>query len=704
MLSWCWPATVTAADSANGGDSPGNRPVTELPGVGAQVAARLKALGLERELDLLFHLPLRYEDRTRITPMNRVRPNTTVQVQGRIVHQEIRQARSRMLLATLADDSGQVVLRFFRFFPSQLRQLREGARVRCFGEARFGPNGFELAHPQVVSLGRDGGPPLPESLTPVYPTTQGLGQANLARLVGLAVERLRQGLVRLDDPLPADDEVMGLTNALLTIHAPGPNEDLAALVDGHHPAVQRLAVEELLAHHLALSRLNRARARQRAPRLEDGKGLGRRLLEGLPFKPTAAQDRVIREILEDLAGNRPMRRLLQGDVGSGKTLVAAAALVVAAASGRQAAIVAPTEILAEQHFRTLSAWLEPLGLETVWLAGKVKGKARRQALEALAGSAAIAIGTHALFQEGVVFRDLGLIVVDEQHRFGVHQRLALTAKGQRGRILPHQLVMTATPIPRTLAMTAYAGLDVSVIDELPPGRKPVTTVAASQSRRDQVIERLRAALAEGRQAYWVCPLIEESDLLQAEAAETRAAELTRSLAGIRVGLVHGRMKPADKQQVMDDFSAGRIRLLVATTVIEVGVDVPNAGLMMIENAERLGLSQLHQLRGRVGRGSDQAACVLLYRPPLGDMARARLEVMRETTDGFVIAEKDLELRGPGEVLGTRQTGMLRFRIADLGRDADLLEPVRALAERLDTSAQTLIIERWLGQAEQFVDV
>ena len=692
---------MAAADSD---DRSGNRPVTELPGVGPQVAARLKALGLACELDLLFHLPLRYEDRTRLTPLNQVRPNTTVQVQGRIVHQEIRQLRSRMLLATLADETGQVVLRLFRFFPSQLRQLREGARVRCFGEARFGPSGFELVHPQIVSLSQDGGPPLPQSLTPVYPTTQGLGQANLARLVGLAVERLRQGRIRLEDPVPVQPDAPSLERALLTIHAPGPNEDLAALVDGHHPAVQRLAAEELLAHHLALARLNQARARQRAPGLVDAQGLGRRLLDSLPFKPTGAQDRVIAEILADLKRKRPMRRLLQGDVGSGKTLVAAAALVVAAAAGRQAAIIAPTEILAEQHFRTLSAWLEPLGLELAWLAGKVKGKARREALEALAGTADVAVGTHALFQAGVAFRDLGLIVVDEQHRFGVHQRLALTAKGQRGEFLPHQLVMTATPIPRTLAMTAYAGLDVSVIDELPPGRKPVTTVAASQSRREQVIERLKAALAEGRQAYWVCPLIEESDVLQAEAAETRAAELKRSLAGFQVGLIHGRMKPAEKQAVMDDFGTGRIRLLVATTVIEVGVDVPNASLMMIENAERLGLSQLHQLRGRVGRGSDQAACVLLYRPPLGDMARARLEVMRETTDGFVIAEKDLELRGPGEVLGTRQTGMLRFRIADLGRDADLLERVGELAGQLDAMARSLVIERWLGHAEQFVDV
>ena len=678
--------------------------VTALSGVGDRVAARLKALGLTREIDLLFHLPLRYEDRTRITPLNRVRPGVVVQVEGRIVHQEIRQTRRRMLLATLADDTGQIMLRLFRFFPSQLRQLREGAHIRCYGEARFGPEGFELVHPHCLSVNADGSPPLPESLSPVYPTTQGLAQATLAGLIADTVGRLVDGRIELQDPLPDVGAELSLVEALRTVHAPRAHENLDALIDGHHPAVQRLALEELLAHHLALARLNRARARQRAVTLRDTRELFPRLLSALPFRPTGAQQRVIAEILAELARAKPMRRLLQGDVGSGKTLVAAAVLATAAASGHQALIVAPTEILAEQHFQTLSAWFEPLGLNCVWLAGKVKGKARTQVLKSLVGDADIAIGTHALFQKGVEFRDLALVIVDEQHRFGVHQRLALAAKGKRGAILPHQLVMTATPIPRTLAMTAYAGLEVSVIDELPPGRKPVTTVAASQQRREQVIERLRSALATGRQAYWVCPLIEESDVLEAEAAETRAKDLTQALPQFRVGLIHGRMKPAEKQQVMAEFSAGQIQLLVATTVIEVGVDVPNSSLMIIENAERLGLSQLHQLRGRVGRGSDQAACVLLYKPPLGQMARARLEVMRETTDGFVIAEKDLELRGPGEVLGTRQTGMLRFRIADLARDAGLFDQVKTLAPKLDRSATDILIERWVGDAEQFVDV
>jgi ATP-dependent DNA helicase RecG len=684
------------------------RPVTDLSGVGDRVAARLKGLGIEREIDLLFHLPLRYEDRTRITPLNRVRPGVMVQVEGQVVHQEIRVGRRRMMLATLADPGGLILLRYFRFYPSQQRQLREGQYLRCFGEARFGPEGFELVHPQCQSYQPDRPLSLPESLTPVYPMTQGVGQATMQRLVRESVERLQRGDISLADPLatslPPSHSVAGLVEALVTVHAPRADEDLSALVDGHHPAVQRLALDELTAHHLALARLNRARARQRAPSMRDDQGQVDALLAQLPYRPTSAQARVMGEIAADLASERPMRRLVQGDVGSGKTLVAAAALVTAAASGYQSALIAPTEILAEQHVQNLSPLLEALGLKVVWLAGKVKGRARASALEALRSSADVAIGTHALFQAGVEFRDLGLVVVDEQHRFGVHQRLALAAKGKRGARLPHQLVMTATPIPRTLAMTAYAGLDVSIIDELPPGRKPVTTVAASQQRREQVVDRLRHALAQGRQAYWVCPLIEESDVLEAEAAETRSRELTELLPEFRVALIHGRMKPAEKQAIMADFSAGDVDLLVATTVIEVGVDVPNASVMIIENAERLGLSQLHQLRGRVGRGADQASCVLLYKPPLGDMAQARLGVMRETTDGFVIAEKDLELRGPGEVLGTRQTGMLRFRIADLARDGELLDEVEDLARALSAEEASVLIDRWVGHAEQFVDV
>ncbi len=685
------------------------RPIAELNGVGPAIAAKFKALGLVDETDLLFHRPLRYEDRTRITPIGHLRPSTTVLIQGRVAHQDVRYARRKSLLVVVADDTGQVVLRFFNFYPSQMRQFAVGNFVRCFGEVRFGPEGYEMAHPQCRNIREGHEPPLPDHLTPVYPTTAGLGQAKLAERILETVDDALTGKLALADPLGDVDGLGTLAEALAKVHRPAATANLDAIIDGYDPAVQRMALEELLAHHLALARLNRARAKQHADALDDGDGLVRRMLAQFPFTPTGAQTRVIGEISKDLSGTRPMRRLLQGDVGSGKTLVAAAAVAQAIGAGAQAAIIAPTEILAEQHRENFSAWFEPLGIEPVWLAGKVTGKARREALEKLAGGAPLAIGTHALFQEGVDFDRLRLVVVDEQHRFGVHQRLALAAKGSedtgRGRSrIPHQLVMTATPIPRTLAMTAYAGLEVSVIDELPPGRKPVTTALIRDDRRGELVERIRTQLGAGHQAYWVCPLIEESDLLEAEAAETTWEALKAQLPEFEVGLVHGRMKARDKQAVMERFKAGDIHLLVATTVIEVGVDVPNAGLMIIENAERLGLSQLHQLRGRVGRGSEQAACVLMYKPPLGELAKARLEVMRETTDGFRIAERDLELRGPGEVLGTRQTGMLRFRIADLARDADRVEQVPDLAAKLDREATDVLIERWIGDSEQFADV
>ena len=671
------------------------------------MAERLAAMGLVRESDVLFHLPLRYEDRTTLTPIQSARPGQWVQLEGTVVDQNIRYARSRMLVATLADETGQVLLRFFRFYPNQQRMLSEGARVRCYGQLRWGNAGLEMAHPQCVAVGATP-PPLPTHLNAVYPTAQGVSQPLLRGLIEQALDRLARGDLVLAELLGEDQASMGIQQALTRVHRPEPNDDLEALIDGSHPATQRLALEELLAHHLTIARQNKARSAHQAVALcgdaPDAVSLLERFFEGLGFSPTAAQRRVIDEVSSDLAETTPMRRLLQGDVGSGKTVVAGAAVVTAAAAGVQSAIIAPTELLAEQHLRTFQQWLAPLGIEVVWLSGKVTGQARKTALARIEQGAAVIIGTHALFQEPVEFANLGLAIIDEQHRFGVHQRLALASKGRSGARWPHQLVMTATPIPRTLAMTAYAGLEVSVIDELPPGRKPVTTVAMSQQRRDEVIERLRQVLATGRQAYWVCPLIEESDVLEAEAAQTRAAELEKALPEVTVDLVHGRMKSADKQAVMARFSAGSVGLLVATTVIEVGVDVANASLMMIENAERLGLSQLHQLRGRVGRGSDQAACVLLYKPPLGELAKQRLEVMRETTDGFVIAEKDLALRGPGEVLGTRQTGMMRFRIADLGRDGDLIERVHALAQGLTTSVANQLIERWVGQAEAYIEV
>ena len=680
------------------------RRIEDLEGVGPAVAAKFKALGIADEIGLLLHRPLRYEDRTRITPINRIRPSTTALVQGTVTHQEVRQGRRRSLLVLLEDDHGQLVMRFFNFYPSQRRQFTVGNRLRCFGEVRFGPEGFEMAHPQCSIVRKGSEPPLPHHLSPVYPTTAGLGQQRLSAMILDTVARTLDGRMALDDVLGSPIDLPDLKSALRAIHKPRPDTDLEALTEGDHPAVQRLAIEELAAHHLALARLNRARARQHAEPLQDHDGLTGRMLAEFPFEPTGAQHRVMAEISGDLSSTRPMRRLLQGDVGSGKTLVAAAAAAQAIGAGAQVAIIAPTEILAEQHLRNFSAWFEPLGITPVWLAGKVTGKKRREALEQLAAGAPLAIGTHALFQEGVEFGRLRLVIVDEQHRFGVHQRLALAAKGSEAQRIPHQLVMTATPIPRTLAMTAYAGLEVSVIDELPPGRKPVTTAVIAGERRPEVIERIRVALADKRQAYWVCPLIEESEVLEAEAAETTAAELERRLPEFRVGLVHGRMKPAEKHAVMDTFKAGKIRLLVATTVIEVGVDVPDASLMIIENAERLGLSQLHQLRGRVGRGSDSSACLLMYKAPLGQLARERLKVMRETGDGFRIAERDLELRGPGEVLGTRQTGMLRFRIADLARDAELVDAVPDLVANLTHTQADVLIERWIGDASQFADV
>ncbi len=681
-----------------------------LPGVGPGIAAKLKSMAIHSVADLLFHLPLRYEDRTRITPMHLLQPGLDAQVEGRVLDQQIRPGRRRSLMVVLTDDTAQLVLRFFNFYPNQLKLYAVGNRLRCYGEVRFGAGGLEMVHPQSQLLQPGQAPPLPDHLSAVYPTTAGLGAQRLAGLINESLTRLISGDLVLEDPLSDCGLPGALKTALLSIHRPDSLACLEDLIDGHDPNIQRLALEELCAHHLALARLNQARSKQFADQLIDTNGLAASLIGQLPFALTSAQQRVIDEIANNLNSNRPMRRLLQGDVGSGKTVVAASAAAQAIGAGAQVAIIAPTEILAEQHRTSFTQWFEPLGITPVWLAGKVKGKARAEALEAIAGGAPLVIGTHALFQSGVEFKQLRLVIVDEQHRFGVHQRLALaekgsdTDRGQRRQRIPHQLVMTATPIPRTLAMTAYAGLEISVIDELPPGRKPVTTALIPQQRRTELIERIRLALSEGRQAYWVCPLIEQSDVLEAEAAETTAQELKKALPEYSIGLIHGRMKPDQKQAIMSDFKSGHIQLLVATTVIEVGVDVPNASLMLIENAERLGLSQLHQLRGRVGRGSDQSACVLMYKSPLGERARARLETMRETTDGFRIAEKDLALRGPGEVLGTRQTGMLRFRIARLERDAALVEQVPAVVEQLNAEQTEILIHRWVGEAEQFGDV
>jgi ATP-dependent DNA helicase RecG len=678
-----------------------------LPGVGPALAATLAKLGLETLQDLWFHLPLRYEDRTRITPIRDLRPGETAQVEGRIEAIERGFRYRPQLRVAISDESQQtLLLRFFHFNRAQVTQLEIGTRLRCYGEARVGKQGLEMVHPQYRRIASDAASVVEERLTPVYPLTEGLGPARLAGVIERALQRLPADaqLELLPAPLRKVYKLSSLRAALLYVHRPPPDADLASLAAGAHPAQRRLAFEELLAQHLSLKRLRMSVRRHAAPALHGDGSLRKRFLAQLPFAPTRAQQRVAAEVVRDLGAAVPMLRLVQGDVGSGKTVVAVLAALTAVEAGSQIALMAPTELLAEQHYRNFARWLAPLGVEIVWLAGKLKGKARAHALQALAGSAQIAIGTHALMQEGVVFRDLALAIIDEQHRFGVHQRLALRDKGRLKDRVPHQLVLTATPIPRTLAMTAYADLDVSVIDELPPGRTPVTTVAIANTRRADVSERIRAACASGRQAYWVCTLIEESDLLEAQAAEAVHAELCQELPELKIGLVHGRLKPAEKQAAMQAFQHGEIALLVATTVIEVGVDVPNASLMIIENAERLGLAQLHQLRGRVGRGSAASSCVLLYQQPLSGMARQRLEVLRETNDGFRIAEKDLELRGPGELLGTRQTGQLALRIADLSRDASLLPSVQRAGEVIQRDHAELVdrlIARWIGAASRF---
>jgi ATP-dependent DNA helicase RecG len=691
---------AVAADAAT-------RPIAVLPGVGPALAAALGRLGLATLQDLWFHLPLRYEDRTRITPIRDLRVGDSAQVEGRIEAIEKGFRYRPQLRIAIGDDSRQtLVLRFFHFNNAQVSQLAVGTRLRCYGEVRHGAQGLEMVHPQYQRLAADAASGVEERLTPVYPTTEGLGQKRLAGLIEHALAQLPPDatLELIPAALRKVVKLASLRAALLYVHRPPPDTDLAGLALGAHPAQQRLAFEELLTQHLSLKRLRAQLRRHSAPALHGDGALRACFLAQLPFALTSAQQRVAAEVVRDLGQPAPMLRLMQGDVGSGKTVVAALAALTAVEAGHQAALMAPTELLAEQHYANFHKWMTPLGVDVVWLAGKLKGKTRTAALAGLAGSAQIAIGTHALMQEGVVFRKLGLVVIDEQHRFGVHQRLALRDKGRTGGAIPHQLVLTATPIPRTLAMTAYADLDVSVLDELPPGRTPVTTAAIANTRRGEVIERIRAACASERQAYWVCTLIEESEQLQAQAAEVVHAELAAALPELRVDLIHGRMKPAAKQAAMAQFETGATALLVATTVIEVGVDVPNASLMVIENAERLGLAQLHQLRGRVGRGSTASSCVLLYQAPLSAMARQRLDVLRETGDGFRIAEKDLELRGPGEVLGTRQTGQLALRIADLARDAHLLPAVQragAVMLRDHPDLVERLIARWIGNAERY---
>jgi ATP-dependent DNA helicase RecG len=682
-------------------------PVTGLRGVGPRLAERLSRLGIESVGDLLFHLPLRYQDRTRLVQIAALRAGDEALVEGEIADARIGFGRRRSLRVWLTDGgAGGLLLRFFHFSNAQAAALRPGVRLRCFGEVRQGPEALEMVHPQYRSATAAEPGSTEEALTPIYPTTEGLQQSTWLALTDQALARLSAGLPELLPPGLCDGlGLPPLTEALSTLHRPPPDLPAERLRERDHPARRRLAFEELTAHQVSLRRLRRRQQQAQAPRLAGDGRLRARFLRDLPFALTAAQRRVAEEIAEDLGRPHPMLRLLQGDVGSGKTVVAALAALQAVEAGQQAAIMAPTELLSEQHWRNLHRWLAPLGLDPVWLAGRHKGRERAEVIEAIAGgTAGLAVGTHALFQDDVEFAELGLVIIDEQHRFGVHQRLRLREKGARDGRAPHQLIMTATPIPRSLAMTIYADLDLSVIDELPPGRTPVTTVALPDGRREEVIDRVRQACAQGRQAYWVCTLIEDSEALQCQAAEETERLLTAALPGLRVGLVHGRIKGAERETVMAEFAAGRVDLLVATTVIEVGVDVPNASLMIVENPERLGLAQLHQLRGRVGRGAVDSHCVLLYRAPLSRTARERIDLLRRTSNGFEIAEADLRMRGPGEVLGTRQTGELAMRIADPAADAAMLPAARHAAERILDEHPELVrplILRWLGPKAEY---
>ncbi len=725
------PASIaSAADLAVPGDAAKVAKVeTKVDrNVETKPQAKLAKLGLARDIDLVLHLPMRYEDETTLTPVADLMPGAPAQVEGVVSDNEITYRPRRQLVVRLTDDVGDIlVLRFLNFYGSQVKQLAVGNRIRARGEARGGFFGLEMVHPTCRAV--EPGAPLPQVLTPVYPSTAGVSQAYLRKAIDNAIKRtplpeiLPPEVVRACLPEP----VLPLAEAIGLLHHPGAEVDEGGLLDGTHPAWLRIKFEELLAQQLSLQRAQAQRRARSAPVMVRKPGpatLLARFEAVLPFALTGAQRRVWAEIGADLAEPHPMQRLLQGDVGSGKTIIAALAAAQAIDAGYQAALMAPTEILAEQHARKLRGWLEPLGIEVAWLAGSLKAKAKREALAAVAeGRARLAIGTHAMIQDTVEFERLGLVIVDEQHRFGVQQRLALRAKAQRAAAAvgsaisagpvrpvpedfqPHQLMMSATPIPRTLAMTYYADLDVSTIDELPPGRTPILTKLVSDARRDEVIARVREAALNGRQVYWVCPLIEESEALQLQTAVDTFETLSQALPELRVGLVHGRLAQADKAAVMDGFTRGELHLLVATTVIEVGVDVPNASLMVIEHAERFGLAQLHQLRGRVGRGSAASVCVLMYAGPLSQTARARLQTMRETGDGFEIARRDLELRGPGEFLGARQSGAAMLRFADLELDAWLIEPTREAAQHLLTQHPEIAVKhlnRWLGGREQYL--
>ncbi|TCP90127.1 ATP-dependent DNA helicase RecG [Cricetibacter osteomyelitidis] len=679
-------------------------PLTALSGVGAMIADKLGRIGINNVQDLLFHLPLRYEDRTRITPIADLRIEQYATIEGIVQTCEVQFGKRPILTVSLSDGTAKITLRFFNFNAAMRNSFQIGERVKAFGEIRRGRFMAEIHHPEYRIIKNNAPLVLEETLTPIYPTTEGLKQNSLRKLTDQALALLDK--VNVAELLPTEFAPNGfnLKDAIRFLHRPSPDISVDELEQGKHPAQVRLIFEELLAHNLAMQKVRAGIQQHYAVPLSYQTDLKSRFLATLPFKPTNAQARVTAEIERDLSNSFPMMRLVQGDVGSGKTLVAALSALAAIDNGKQVALMAPTEILAEQHTQNFRRWFEPFGIKVGWLVGKVKGKARQVQLETIkTGTVQMVVGTHALFQEQVEFADLALVIIDEQHRFGVHQRLMLREKGEKSGIYPHQLIMTATPIPRTLAMTVYADLDTSIIDELPPGRTPIQTVVVSEERRAEIIARINhACTQEKRQAYWVCTLIDESEVLEAQAAEAISEDLQKILPHLRIGLVHGRMKPQEKQEIMAEFKAGNIDLLVATTVIEVGVDVPNASLMIIENAERLGLSQLHQLRGRVGRGSTASFCVLMYKPPLGKISQKRLQVLRDSQDGFVISEKDLEIRGTGEILGTKQTGMAEFKIANLMRDRKMIPQIQHSARRIMQEQPEIVeplIKRWLGQRE-----
>ena len=670
------------------------------------MAERLLKLGILTVQDMLFHLPLRYEDRTRLYAISELSLHSHVSVEATIETSQITFGKRRMLVCQINDGTGRLTLRFFNFTAAQKNAFSAGKIIRCFGEVRRGRVGFEMSHPEYSISDTSNEQPVATTLTPVYSTTEGLKQLSIRALSEQAIDLLNKYSVEELLPSQWQPSNMPLSDALLLLHRPPNDVDVTALEQGTHPAQQRLVFEELLAQNLSLLKVREQGQQVKAVALNPVNTLESQFLEQLPFAPTNAQSRVVAEIKGDMQHAYPMMRLVQGDVGSGKTLVAALSALTAIAQGFQVALMAPTEILSEQHGVNFTTWFNQLGITVAWLGGKTKGKERVATLEKIAsGEAQMIVGTHALFQDEVKFNNLVLIVIDEQHRFGVHQRLSLREKGKFGDCYPHQLVMTATPIPRTLAMTAYADLETSVIDELPPGRTPITTVALPDTRRDDIIARVKLACNEqGRQVYWVCTLIDESEVLQCQAAEDSALQLKEALPELNVGLVHGRMKSAEKQAIMSEFKAGNIHVLVATTVIEVGVDVPNASLIIIENPERLGLAQLHQLRGRVGRGATASHCVLLYHAPLSHTAQKRLGVLRDSNDGFVIAERDLEIRGPGEVLGTKQTGLAEFKIADLTRDKHILNQVRPIAQQMLKQHPEVVdplIQRWLGNKQNY---